>query len=86
MTGQDEVGSHCNGLGQPLRQIIARAMLGGTLRRASWNRQVEWLPRRDSAVLGWQGGGEEVDEQLCDALMLVVMHPVRRVGQALDAI
>jgi hypothetical protein len=47
---------------------------------------VEWLPHRPSAVLGWQGGGEEVDEQLVDAFSLVVMHPMRRVGQALDAI
>ena len=38
------------------------------------------------SVPGWQGGGEEVDEQLVDALRLVVMHPVRRVGQALDAV
>src|ERR671934_2886701 len=30
--------------------------------------------------------GEEVDQQLVDALSLVVMHPVRRVGQALDAV
>jgi hypothetical protein len=31
-------------------------------------------------------GGEEVDQQLVDALGLVVMHPVRRVGQALHAV
>src|SRR5205085_11897108 len=31
-----------------------------------------WLSRR---------GGEEVDEQLVDTFSLVVMHPVRRVGQ-----
>jgi hypothetical protein len=30
--------------------------------------------------------GEEVDEQLVDAFGLVVMHPVRRVGQALHAV
>lgn len=47
---------------------------------------VEWLPRRHSAVLGWSGGSEKVDEQLGDALRLVVMHPVRGVGQALDAV
>ena len=35
-----------------------------------------------SSVLDGQGGGEEVDEQLCDALCLIVMDPVRRVGQA----
>src|SRR5919204_5820894 len=29
---------------------------------------------------------EEVDQQLVDPLGLVVMHPVRRVGQALDAL
>ncbi len=37
-------------------------------------------------ALGRVGGGEEVDEQLRDALMLVVMDPVRRFGQALDAV
>jgi hypothetical protein len=47
---------------------------------------VEWLPHRPSAVLGWQGGGEEVDEQLVDTFSLVVMHPMRRLGQALDAV
>jgi hypothetical protein len=31
-------------------------------------------------------GAEEVDKQLVDAFTLVVMHPVRRVGQALDAV
>ena len=31
-------------------------------------------------------GGEEVDEQLVDAFSLVVMYPVRRVGQALHAV
>src|SRR3954447_15576677 len=31
-------------------------------------------------------GGEEVDKQLVDAFRLVVMHPVRRVGQALHAV
>jgi mannitol 2-dehydrogenase len=31
-------------------------------------------------------GGEEVDQQLVDAFRLVVMHPVRRVGQALHAV
>src|SRR5439155_22964125 len=31
-------------------------------------------------------GGEEVDKQLVDAFGLVVMHPVRRVGQALHAV
>src|SRR5205823_9643667 len=31
-------------------------------------------------------GGEEVDKQLVDAFSLVVMHPVRRVGQALHAV
>src|SRR5713101_9182635 len=44
------------------------------------------IPRRRSAVLGWQGGGEKVDEQLVDALSLVVMDPMRRVGQPLDAV
>src|SRR6478672_13672312 len=31
-------------------------------------------------------GGEEVDKQLVDAFRLVVMHPVRGVGQALHAV
>jgi hypothetical protein len=43
------------------------------------------IPRR-SAVLGWQGGREEIDEQLGDALSVVVMDPMRRAGQALDAV
>jgi hypothetical protein len=59
--------------GEPARQ-----------RRGQPASPVDWLPRRESAVAGGQGGGEEVDEQLCDALGLVVMDPVRRVGQALD--
>jgi hypothetical protein len=46
----------------------------------------EWLPRSHSAVHGWQGGGEEVGEQLRDALSLVVMDPVRCVGQPLDPV
>ena len=37
-------------------------------------------------LLGWFSGGEEVDEQLCDALGRVVMHPVRGAEQALDAV
>jgi len=35
-------------------------------------------------VLGWWG--EEVDEQLVDAFGLVVMHPMRRLGQAFDTV
>jgi hypothetical protein len=31
-------------------------------------------------------GVEEVDKQLVDAFTVVVMHPVRRVGQVLDAV
>src|SRR6187551_3022736 len=30
--------------------------------------------------------GEEVDEQLVDAISLVVVHPVRRVGKSLDPV
>ena len=41
------------------------------------------LGRRRPRCFGL-GAGEEVDEQLVDALGLVVMHPVGRVGQALD--
>ena len=36
--------------------------------------------------MGLGGRREEVDEQLVDAFSLVVMHPVRRVGQALHAV
>jgi hypothetical protein len=43
------------------------------------------LPRQ-LPVLGGQGRGEKVDEQLVDAFGLVVMHPVRGVGQALDTV
>jgi hypothetical protein len=28
-------------------------------------------------MLGWAGGGEEIDEQLIDAFGLVVVNPVR---------
>jgi hypothetical protein len=49
-------------------------------------RPSEWLRRRRLAVLGGAGGTEKVDEQLRDALSLVVMDPVRRVGEALDAV
>jgi hypothetical protein len=50
-----------------------------------------WMSERlevsvTSSVVGWQGGSEKVDEQPCDALMLVVMDPVGSVGQALDAV
>ena len=38
------------------------------------------------SVLARLGGGEKVGEQLCDALGRVVMHPVRRAEQALDAV
>jgi hypothetical protein len=41
---------------------------------------------RCSVVLGCLGRGEEVGEQLVDALCLIVVHPVRGVGQALDAV
>jgi hypothetical protein len=34
----------------------------------------------------WQGGGEELVEPSGDSLGLVVMDPVRGVGQALDAV
>ena len=44
-------------------------------------------PRRNPwSVAGGQGRGEKVREQLVDALGLVVMHPVRGVGQALNAV
>jgi hypothetical protein len=46
----------------------------------------EWLRCRRLAALGRAGGTEKIDEQLRDALRLVVMDPVRCVGQALDAV
>ena len=36
--------------------------------------------------MGREGWAEEVGQQLVDALGLVVMNPVRGVGQALDAV
>ena len=39
-----------------------------------------------SSGRGWAGGGEEVDQQLVDAFGLVVVDPVRCVGQTLDAL
>ena len=39
-----------------------------------------------SAVLGWKGAAKEAGEQLVDALGLVVMDPMRCVGQALNAV
>ena len=37
-------------------------------------------------ILGWAGSGEEVDKQLVDAFSFVVMHPMRRFGQAFHAV
>jgi hypothetical protein len=34
----------------------------------------------------FQCGGEELGEQLRDALVLVVVDPVRRIGKTLDAV
>jgi hypothetical protein len=48
--------------------------------------RAECASRRRLALLGWGGRGEEVDEQLIDAFSLVVMNPMRRVRQALDAV
>ena len=42
--------------------------------------------RSGASPLARTCGGEEVDQQLVDAFTLVVMHPVRRVGQTLDAV
>jgi len=41
-------------------------------------------PRSPWSVFWWQGRGEKVGKQLIDALVLVVMDPVRGVRQALD--
>src|SRR6185437_9780951 len=42
--------------------------------------------RAGRSVLGWQRRGEELGEQLRDALGFVVVHPVRGVRQPLDAV
>jgi hypothetical protein len=42
--------------------------------------------RRRLALLGWRAGGEEVGKQLVDAFGLVVMDPMRGVGQAFDPV
>ena len=44
------------------------------------------LSLRPLMIVTGVGRSEEVDEQLVDALGLVVVDPVRRVGQALDAV
>jgi hypothetical protein len=62
---------------------LARASSGAAISsstRAPGARRSPW------SVLGWQGGGEKIGEQLGDALSLVVMDPMRGVGQALDAV
>src|SRR4249920_3364145 len=51
-----------------------------------WRDTSEWLRCRRLAVLRRARGTEKVDEQLRDALSLVVMDPVRRVGKALDTV
>jgi hypothetical protein len=48
--------------------------------------QQEERDGKDAALREGQLLGEEVDEQLVDAFSLVVVDPVRRVGQALDAV
>ena len=46
-----------------------------------------WDERRSKVrIPSAAGGGEEVGEELCDALGLVVVDPMRGVGQALDAV
>ena len=47
---------------------------------------VDGLRRRPLRVRSRLGGREELDEQLVDLLGLVVVDPVRGVGQALDAV
>src|SRR3954451_21698823 len=44
------------------------------------------LVGRSSLLLSWQGWGEKVGEQSCDALIRVVMDPVRGARYALDAV
>ena len=60
------------------RQRLARTTLSAS--RSSGAR------RSLLSVLARLGRGEKVGEQLCDALGRVVMHPVRRAEQALDAV
>ena len=75
--------SACQGPRQKVSATLARASSSPAISsstRAPRARRSPW------SVPGWQGGGEKVDQQLVDALRLVVMDPVRGVGQALDAI
>jgi hypothetical protein len=65
-------------VGATLAEASSEAISSST--RAPGARRSPW------SVLGWQGGGEKVGEQLVDALVFVVMDPVRGVGQALDAV
>jgi hypothetical protein len=58
--------------------------LGGP--SSSSSEQLSQRARSSQLLLDGFGGGEKVDEQLCDALGLVVMHPVRRAEQTLDAV
>src|SRR6185369_7709306 len=68
------------------------ARSGSSAARQSPRRAHRRRPGRPAAwstpasLLGGQGRGEEVDEQLGNALGLVVVHPVRGIGQALDTV
>jgi hypothetical protein len=75
-------------LPRPARAGI-RAEVSATLAGASSGVSISNSARAPGARRGpWSvlGGGEEVNKQLIDALSLVVMDPVRAVGQALDAV
>ena len=67
----------------PVDPAVPFGHLGAAI--SSWTR-APGTRRSPWSVLGGQGGGEKVDEQLVDAFVLVVMDPVRGVGQALDAV
>src|ERR1700710_2524467 len=61
----------------------ARYALSCGMPRRGFAAAVTW---RTSAPPVSRSGREEIDEQLVDALGLVVVDPVRGVGQALDAV
>jgi hypothetical protein len=69
-----------------------RPRMSATLVKASSSAAISTSARAPGArrspwsVLARLGRGEKVGEQLGDALSLVMMDPVRGVGQALDAV
>ena len=72
--------------GDPWPRVSATLAKASSSAAISSSTRAPGARRSPWSVPGWQGGGEKVDEQLVDALSLVVMDPVRGVGQALDAV